>query len=72
MAEKLSWDDATKIGILLSQKHPELCPEAATLEEMHRHVLGLAEFKGDSQTFDKSKLEAIRDAWNLEFLDRTQ
>jgi FeS assembly protein IscX len=72
MAEKLSWDDAAKIGILLSQKHAELNPEAATLEDLHRHVVGLVEFKGDSTTFDKSKLEAIRDAWNLEFLDRTQ
>ena len=72
MAEKLSWDDAAKIGILLSEKHPELDPEAATLEDLHRHVLQLAEFRGDSKTFDKSKLEAIRDAWNLEFLDRTQ
>jgi FeS assembly protein IscX len=72
MAEQLSWDDAAKIGILLSQKHPELYPEAATLEDLHRHVLALAEFKGDSSIFDKSKLEAIRDAWNMEFLDRTQ
>jgi len=72
MAEKLSWDDAAKIGILLSQRHPELYPEAATLEDLHQHVVGLAEFEGDSKSFDKSKLEAIRDAWNMEFLDRTQ
>jgi FeS assembly protein IscX len=72
MAEKLSWDDAAKIGILLSQKHPELYPEAATLEDLHRHVVELAEFRGDAMAFDKRKLKAIRDAWNMEFLDRTQ
>ena len=26
MAEKLTWDDAEKIGVLLARKHPELYP----------------------------------------------
>jgi len=72
MAEKLTWDDAEKIGALLSRKHPELYPLSTDLEEVHRRVTDLAEFKDNVKTFDKNKLEAIRTAWNGEFLDRTQ
>jgi FeS assembly protein IscX len=72
MAEKLTWDDAEKIGELLSRKHPELYPLSTDLEELHRRVTDLAEFKDNVKTFDKNKLEAIRTAWNGEFLDRTQ
>lgn len=72
MSDKLSWDDAGKIGALLSNKHPELYPLAADLDDLHRYVIQLSEFKGDPKIFDKDKLEAIRTAWNTEFLDRTQ
>ena len=72
MAAKLTWDDAENIGVLLSRKHPELYPLSTDLEELHRRVTNLAEFKDNSTTFDKKKLEAIRTAWNEEFLDRTQ
>ena len=72
MNEKLMWDDATQIGVLLSRKHPELYPLSTELEDLHRHVTKLAGFADDSNTFDKTKLEAIRTAWNEEFLDRTQ
>ena len=72
MAEKLTWDDAAKIGVLLSRKHPELYPLTTNLEELHQRVANLPEFKDDENTFDKNKLEAIRTAWNEEFLDRTQ
>jgi FeS assembly protein IscX len=72
MAEKLTWDDAAKIGVLLARKHLELYPLSTDLEVLQRRVTELAEFAGDSKTFDKNKLEAIRTAWNEEFLDRTQ
>lgn len=72
MSEKLTWDDAEKIGILLSKKHPELDPLAAGLNDLHRYVIELPEFKGDAKSFQQDKLEAIRAAWNTEFLDRTQ
>ena len=72
MAERLTWDDAEKIGVLLARKHPELYPLSTDLEELHRRVKGLAEFNDNVETFDKNKLEAIRTAWNDEFLDRTQ
>ena len=72
MADKLTWADAEKIGVLLSRKHPELYPLSTSLEELHRQVINLPEFKDNAATFDKNKLEAIRAAWNEEFLDRTQ
>jgi len=72
MAEKLTWDDAVKIGVLLSRKYPELYPLSTDLEEIQRRVASLAGFADNSTTFDRSKLEAIRAAWNEEFLDRTQ
>ena len=72
MAEKLTWDDAEKIGVLLARKHPDLYPSSTDLEELRRRVTDLAEFSDDSKTCDTDKLEAIRTAWNEEFLDRTQ
>jgi FeS assembly protein IscX len=72
MAANLTWDDAEKIGVLLARKHPEFDPLSTDLDELRRRVAGLAEFEDDSATYDKDKLEAIRTAWNEEFLDRTQ
>lgn len=72
MAEKLTWDDAEKIGVLLARKHPELYPLSTDFEELRRRVTDLAEFKDNSTACDNNKLEAIRTAWNDEFLDRTQ
>ena len=72
MAERLTWDDAEKIGVLLVRQHPELNPLSTGLEELRRRVTGLAEFRADPATCDDNKLEAIRTAWNEEFLDRTQ
>ncbi|MGA7461812.1 MAG: Fe-S cluster assembly protein IscX [Candidatus Korobacteraceae bacterium] len=72
MAEKLTWDDAEKIGVLLARQHPELYPLSTDLGELRRWVIALAEFKDDEKTCDKDKLEAIRRAWNEEFLERTQ
>jgi len=72
MAEKLTWDDAEKIGVLLARKYPELYPLSTDLDELRRRVTNLAEFEDDSGACDENKLEAIQKAWNEEFLDRTQ
>ncbi len=45
MAEKLTWDDAEKIGVLLARKHPELYPLSTDPDELRRRVTDLAEFK---------------------------
>lgn len=72
MAEKLTWDDAEKIGVLLARKHPGLSPLSTDFGELRQRVTELPEFRDDRTTCDDSKLEAIRAAWNEEFLDRTQ
>jgi FeS assembly protein IscX len=72
MTGKLTWDDAAKIGVLLSRKHPEFYPLSTDLDKVSRLVTELAEFKDDLASCDQNKLEAIRNAWNDEFLERTQ
>jgi len=72
MAAKLTWDDAEKIGVLLARKHPELDPLSTGLDELRRRVTELAEFNDHLATCDNNRLEAIRAAWQEEFLDRTQ
>ena len=71
MADKLTWDDAEKIGVLLARRHPELYPLSLDLDELRLQVTALPEFK-DSAACDNDQLETIRAAWNEEFLDRTQ
>jgi len=72
MTKDLTWDDATDIGILLSEKHPELDPLAIRFTDLHRYVTELPEFKDDPKKSTEGKLEAIQMAWHDEVLDRTQ
>ncbi|HUK23031.1 MAG TPA: Fe-S cluster assembly protein IscX [Terriglobales bacterium] len=72
MLKDLTWDDAEDIGILLSEKHPDLDPLAVRYTDLHRYVTELAEFKDDPKKSNEGKLEAIQMAWQTEFLDRTQ
>jgi FeS assembly protein IscX len=72
MTKDLTWDDAMDIGILLSEKHPELDPLAVRFTELHRYVTELPEFKDDPKKSTEGKLEAIQMAWHDEVLDRTQ
>ena len=72
MTKDLTWDDAIDIGILLSEKHPELDPLAVRFTDLHRYVTELSEFKDDPKQSNESKLEAIQMAWHDEFMDRTQ
>ena len=72
MTHEFTWDDAEDIGILLSEKHPELDPLAVRFTDLHRYVTELAEFKDDPKQSNEGKLEAIQMAWHEEFLDRTQ
>jgi FeS assembly protein IscX len=72
VARELTWDDATDIGILLSELHPELDPLAVRFTELHRYVTELSDFKDDPKKSSEGKLEAIQMAWHDEFMDRTQ
>lgn len=70
--KELTWDDTQRIGIALCRHHSEIDPENVALKDVHRLATLLAEFKGNPADFNEKKLEAIRSAWNMEFLDRTQ
>lgn len=72
MPGKLLWNNAGEIGALLARKHAKVSPLDAGLNDIHRYVIELSEFGGDPTAYEENKLEAIRDAWNIEFLDRTQ
>lgn len=72
MPNELTWDNTTKIGIALSNTHPEIEPSTVDLKEVHRLVIALSEFKGDPSHYHEPTLEAIREAWNTEFLERTR
>ncbi|MGA7381954.1 MAG: Fe-S cluster assembly protein IscX [Terriglobales bacterium] len=72
MPKQLSWDDATNIGIELSQTHPELDPLSVRFTDLHRYVTELPDFKDDPKQSNEGKLEAIQMAWHDEFMDRTQ
>ena len=72
MPKDLTWDNAEDIGILLSDKHPQLDPLSVRFTDLHRYVTELPEFKGDPKHSNESKLEAIQMAWHEEFMDRTQ
>ena len=72
MTHEFSWDDAEDLGILLSEKHPEVDPLSVRFTDLHRYVIELPEFKDDPKKSSEGKLEAIQMAWQEEFLDRTQ
>ncbi|MGA7574813.1 MAG: Fe-S cluster assembly protein IscX [Terriglobales bacterium] len=72
MAKELTWNDADDIGILLSEKYPDLDPLAVRFTDLHRYVTALPDFKDDPSKSNEAKLEAIQMAWHSEVLDRTQ
>lgn len=72
MPRDLTWDDPDDIGILLSERYPELDPLAVRFTDLHRYVTELPEFKDDPKKSTEGKLEAIQMAWHSEVLDRTQ
>ena len=72
MPKELTWEDAEDLGILLSEKHPEIDPLAVRFTDLYRLVTELPEFKDDPKKSNEGRLEAIQMAWHSEFLDRTQ
>ena len=53
MAQELTWKDTNKIGITLSNTHPQIEPDTVALNDLHGYVIGLVEFKGDPAHFDE-------------------
>jgi len=72
MSNELTWDDTNRVGILLTDAHPKIEPHTVPLNDVHGYVIALSEFTGDPKYFHGPTLEAIREAWNTEFLERTR
>lgn len=72
MSKPLTWEDAEDIGILLSEKHPDVDPLSVRFTDLHTYVTQLPNFSDDPKKSNEGKLEAIQMAWHDEFLDRTQ
>jgi FeS assembly protein IscX len=70
MPDKLDWDDAEDIAILLADKFPNVDPLGVRFTELHQWITGLEEFGGDPKSSSEGKLEAIQMAWYEEYNDR--
>jgi len=69
MATELRWDDAEEIGIVLSEKMPEIDPLTVRFTDLHRMVTELPSFVDDPKLSNEGKLEAIQMAWYEEYKD---
>jgi len=70
MPKDLTWENAEDIGILLSEKHPDVDPLAVRFTDLHAYVTQLAEFKDDPKKSNEKILEAIQMAWLDEYRNR--
>jgi FeS assembly protein IscX len=66
---ELHWSDIEEIGILLSEKFPDLDPLTVRFTDLHRYVMELPGFSDDPKKSNESKLEAIQMAWYEEYKD---
>jgi FeS assembly protein IscX len=70
MPHTFDWDSLEDIAIGLTDKHPDVDPYSVRFTDMHKWILELDGFTGDSQKSNESKLEAIQTAWHEEWADR--
>jgi FeS assembly protein IscX len=69
MPEQLTWESIEDIGIMLSEKFPDIDPLTVRFTDLHRYVTELPEFDDDPKRSNESKLEAIQMAWYEEYKD---
>ncbi|HSB15404.1 MAG TPA: Fe-S cluster assembly protein IscX [Bryobacteraceae bacterium] len=67
--QKLSWNDAENIAIVLFEKFPNVDPLTVRFTDLHRWVVELTEFSDDPKASSEGKLEAIQMAWHEEWSD---
>ena len=67
MATQISWENAEDIGILLSEKFPDIDPLTIRFTDLHKYVTELPEFSDDPKKSNEGKLEAIQMAWYEEW-----
>jgi FeS assembly protein IscX len=65
----LNWQDAREIGELLLENYDTLDPRTVRLPDLRNWVLNLEDFAGKPDEADDRALEAIRQAWYLEWKD---
>jgi FeS assembly protein IscX len=70
MPPTFDWDAIEDIAIALSDSHPNTDPLTVRFTDMHKWILELPGFSGESGASNESKLEAIQMAWHEEYLDR--
>lgn len=59
----LKWTDINDIAIELAEAHPDVDPLKIRFTDLHRWVMELPEFDGDSDRSGEKILEAIQMAW---------
>jgi FeS assembly protein IscX len=69
MAATFTWGDTEDIGIMLSEKFPDLDPLTVRFTDLHKYVTELPGFSDDPKKSNESKLEAIQMAWYEEYKD---
>ena len=69
MATQISWENAEDIGILLSEKFPDIDPLTVRFTDLHKYVTELPDFADDPKMSNEGKLEAIQMAWYEEWKD---
>ena len=59
----LKWTDTREIVIELSELHPDVNPMSVRFTDLHRWVMGLADFDDKPEHSGEKILEAIQMAW---------
>jgi len=65
----MNWDDAEDIGIVLSEKYPDIDPLTIRFTDLHKYVVDLDGFSDDPSKSSEGKLEAIQMSWYEEWKD---
>lgn len=71
MLRKLTWSDVEDLGILLSERFPDMDPLTVRFTDLHRWVCDLDSFNDDPNSCNEKKLEAIQLAWLDEYRDES-
>ena len=70
MADELRWDDTEELAVALTEKYPMLNPLEVRLSALRSYVTQLPIFVDDPESGSELQLNAIQNAWNLEWQDR--
>ena len=63
----MKWIDAEEIGIILTERFPDIDPLTVRFTDLRDKVLALEDFDDDPKASNEPKLEAIQMAWYEEW-----